>query len=127
MARVDHPNVVTVHDVGVFGGRMFIATEFVDGGDLRAWMDERPRDWREVVPVFVNVPIGVWAGALAANARAATRIVDWFIGVPVDGPRSVTLVGNDAGERRGRAKCSASESGRGPRSPTHLARRRRAR
>lgn len=61
MARVDHPNVVTVHDVGVFGGRMFIATEFVDGGNLRAWMDERPRPWREVLEVFVAAARGLAA------------------------------------------------------------------
>src|ERR1700749_2141552 len=32
MARLTHPNVVTVPDVGVFDQRIFIAMEFVDGG-----------------------------------------------------------------------------------------------
>ncbi|MEX1364732.1 MAG: protein kinase, partial [Nannocystaceae bacterium] len=61
MARVDHPNVVTVHDVGVFGGRMFIATEFVDGGDLHAWMKERTRSVSEVLEVYVAAARGLAA------------------------------------------------------------------
>ena len=35
MARIDHPNVVRVHDVGTFRDQVFIAMEFVDGGTLR--------------------------------------------------------------------------------------------
>ena len=34
IARLSHPNVVVVHDVGSFGERVFIAMEFVDGHTL---------------------------------------------------------------------------------------------
>ena len=34
MARLSHPNVVTVHDFGTEGNLVFIAMEFVDGGTL---------------------------------------------------------------------------------------------
>jgi serine/threonine protein kinase/tetratricopeptide (TPR) repeat protein len=35
MARLAHPNVTIVHDVGTFGDQVFIAMELVDGGTLR--------------------------------------------------------------------------------------------
>ncbi|MEU0544920.1 bifunctional serine/threonine-protein kinase/ABC transporter substrate-binding protein [Nocardia sp. NPDC005978] len=36
VARLDHPNVVTVHDRGVEDGRLWIAMQYVDGGDAAA-------------------------------------------------------------------------------------------
>lgn len=38
MARLRHPNVVAVHDVGVVGERLFIAMELVDGDTLTRWL-----------------------------------------------------------------------------------------
>ncbi|MEM9460332.1 MAG: serine/threonine-protein kinase [Myxococcota bacterium] len=61
MARVVHPNVVTVHDVGFFDGRMFIATEFVEGGTLQQWLEQEPRSWREILQVFVEAARGLAA------------------------------------------------------------------
>ena len=34
MAKVRHPNVITVHDVGIDEQRVFIAMEFLDGCTL---------------------------------------------------------------------------------------------
>ncbi|MFF2556349.1 bifunctional serine/threonine-protein kinase/ABC transporter substrate-binding protein [Nocardia sp. NPDC058058] len=36
VARLDHPNIVTVHDRGVEDGRLWIAMQYVDGGDASA-------------------------------------------------------------------------------------------
>jgi serine/threonine protein kinase/tetratricopeptide (TPR) repeat protein len=41
MARVRHPNVVTVFDVGEVGDQIFIAMELVDGKTLREWLEDR--------------------------------------------------------------------------------------
>jgi tetratricopeptide (TPR) repeat protein len=60
MARLSHPNVVAVHDVGVVGSRLFIAMELVEGSDLRAWL-ATPRSWRAVVEVFVAAGAGLAA------------------------------------------------------------------
>src|SRR5687767_12700642 len=38
MARLAHPNVVAVHDVGTFGEQVFVAMEFVDGTTLTRWL-----------------------------------------------------------------------------------------
>ncbi len=64
VASLRHPNVVTIHDVGVHGGELFIAMELVDGMTLRSWLAES-RDWREIVAMFAQ------AGAGLAAAHAA--------------------------------------------------------
>ncbi len=51
MARLNHANVITVHDVGAVGEQMFIAMEFIDGITLRDWLEEPGRDWRQIVDV----------------------------------------------------------------------------
>jgi len=38
MAKVSHPNAITVHDVGTWEEQVFIAMELVDGRTLRAWI-----------------------------------------------------------------------------------------
>ena len=38
IARLSHPNVVTVHDAGTFDDRVFIAMEFVEGQTVDAWL-----------------------------------------------------------------------------------------
>ena len=35
MAKLSHPSIVQAHDVGEYRGRVFIAMEYVDGGNLR--------------------------------------------------------------------------------------------
>ncbi len=64
-ARLNHPNVVTVHDAGMVDGRLFVAMERVDGVTLGGWLGERPRPWRESVRVLRA------AGAGLAAAHAA--------------------------------------------------------
>ena len=65
MARLDHPNVIAVHDVGVHGDRVFLAMEWVDGWTLRGWLKERDRSWREILEVMKQAAEG-----LAAAHRA---------------------------------------------------------
>jgi tetratricopeptide (TPR) repeat protein len=61
MARVSHPNVVVVHDVGTFGDRVFVAMEFVDGWTLRDWIRLERRTWRQVLDVVVAAGRGLAA------------------------------------------------------------------
>jgi len=68
LARLTHPNVVAVHDVGTHGGRVFVAMEFIAGQTLRQWlrrMSDLPRSVDEVIEVFVAAGQG-----LAAAHRA---------------------------------------------------------
>jgi tetratricopeptide (TPR) repeat protein len=61
MARLSHPNVVTVYEVGRAGEQPFIAMELIEGETLRAWLRERPRGWREVLAMFLPLGHGLAA------------------------------------------------------------------
>lgn len=61
MARVSHPNVVQIYDVGQFDGRTWIAMEFVPGRTLSAWQAEEARPWRAVVELYARVGAGLSA------------------------------------------------------------------
>jgi hypothetical protein len=52
LARLDHPNVVAVYDVGTIDGQVFIAMELVAGQTIGAWLEARPRDGRAIVEVY---------------------------------------------------------------------------
>ena len=43
LARLNHPNILTIHDLGFADGQAFITTELATGGTLAAWCLERPQ------------------------------------------------------------------------------------
>ena len=61
MAKLSHPNVVQVFDVGVVGDQVFVAMDYVDGQDLGAWIEEGAHPWEEVVDVLVQAGAGLAA------------------------------------------------------------------
>jgi tetratricopeptide (TPR) repeat protein len=66
LARLSHPNVVAVHDVGTFGGDVFVAMEFVEGRTLRTWLREKPRSRREILEAFCAAGAGLAAAHKAS-------------------------------------------------------------
>lgn len=61
LARLQHPNVVTVYDIGVHEGRSFVAMELVEGATLTAWAAAQPRPWTEIIDVMVAAGRGLAA------------------------------------------------------------------
>ncbi|MEM6990037.1 MAG: serine/threonine-protein kinase [Myxococcota bacterium] len=59
MARVSHPNVVQVHEVGTFDGGHFVAMELVDGGTLWTWTQGRP--WKQILATCLQAGRGLKA------------------------------------------------------------------
>jgi tetratricopeptide (TPR) repeat protein/tRNA A-37 threonylcarbamoyl transferase component Bud32 len=61
LAKLDHPNIVTVHDVGTVRDQVFIATELVEGETLRAWLGATPRSRSAVLEVLLAAGRGLAA------------------------------------------------------------------
>jgi len=64
LAKLSHPNVVGVFDVGEHDGQIYVAMEYVEGQSLRRWL-ETPRALAEILDVFLAAGEG-----LAAAHRA---------------------------------------------------------
>lgn len=61
LARLGHPNVVTVHEVGRHGDDAFIAMELVDGPSLRSWVEAQGRSRRSILDVLICAGRGLAA------------------------------------------------------------------
>lgn len=62
---LNHPNVMTIYEIGEDGGRRFIATEFIEGITLRQRMSERRLKLGEVLDVATQVAAGLAAAHAA--------------------------------------------------------------
>ncbi|HVS08655.1 MAG TPA: FHA domain-containing serine/threonine-protein kinase [Planctomycetota bacterium] len=59
-AALNHPNVVTVHDVWEEGGRHYLAMEYMDRGNLEARVAREGRlPWREVIDILHDAAKGL--------------------------------------------------------------------
>jgi serine/threonine protein kinase len=67
-SALNHPNILTIYEMGDEAGRHYIATEFIDGQTLRTHLSGAPMELTEVLDVAIQI-----AGALE-EAHAA-RIV----------------------------------------------------
>ncbi len=65
LARLSHPNVVAIYEVGWFGDTLFLAMEFIEGRTVREWLAENPRSWREVLHVYMEAGRGLAAAHAA--------------------------------------------------------------
>ena len=61
MARLDHPNIVGVHDVGIVHEQVFVAMDFVRGQTLREWVEQEPRAWETIVAAYHQAALGLAA------------------------------------------------------------------
>jgi serine/threonine protein kinase/tetratricopeptide (TPR) repeat protein len=60
-AKLQHPNVVVVYDVGTFGDSVFIAMEFVEGRTMNGWLHAGQRSRREILDVYLAAGRGLAA------------------------------------------------------------------
>ncbi len=60
VARLSHPNIVTVHDASEQQGHIYIVMQLVDGGTLKHRLDQLQRDGKvmdisEAIPIFTQL------------------------------------------------------------------------
>jgi serine/threonine protein kinase len=61
MARLDHPNVVRIYEVGTHEGRAFLALEYVQGRTLREWLEAEKPTLPQIVARYVEAGRGLQA------------------------------------------------------------------
>jgi tetratricopeptide (TPR) repeat protein/predicted Ser/Thr protein kinase len=101
LARIVHPNIVAVHEVGELGPQIYIAMEFVRGCTLHAWLHERERPWPEVLEVFRRAGQGLAAAHAGGFVHrdfkphnvmvgddGSVKVLDFGLARPVEGPRA---------------------------------------
>ena len=104
LARLSHPNVVAVHDVGTFGDHVFVAMERVDGETVTKWLHGGTRTVRQIVDVFVAAGEGLAAAHRAGlvhrdfkpdnvmvGADGRIRVLDFGVARAVDAASSPPL------------------------------------
>jgi len=61
LARLSHPNVVQVYEVGMHGDDPFIAMEFLRGSTLRHWQTESSTQPRHILDAYLQAGAGLHA------------------------------------------------------------------
>jgi serine/threonine protein kinase/tetratricopeptide (TPR) repeat protein len=54
-SALNHPNIITIYEMGDEGGQHFIATEFIDGLTLRKHLSGAPMDFSEVLNIAIQI------------------------------------------------------------------------
>jgi serine/threonine protein kinase len=65
LARLAHPNIVSLYDSGTANGMLYLAMELVEGQSLSNWLRERPRTWEEIVEALSQAAQGIAAAHAA--------------------------------------------------------------
>ncbi len=61
MAKVSHPNIIAVHDVGSFEDQVFVAMELVAGATLTEWRAREERTLPEILDAYLQAGRGLAA------------------------------------------------------------------
>ena len=115
IAKLSHPNLVTVYDVGTANGRVFVAMELIEGETVAVWLDKKRRPRDEILRVFCLAGRGLAAAHRAGiihrdfkpqnvmvTADGAVRVMDFGLAAlrqTLHGPkaRRITRIGSILG------------------------------
>nr|WP_255216574.1 serine/threonine-protein kinase [Pseudenhygromyxa sp. WMMC2535] len=108
LARLRHPNVVAIHDVGSHDGQVYVAMEYVDGQTLSRWLAEPgARQVPELLAVFLQFGRGLAAAHRAGLVHRDVKPDN----VMVDGDRRVIVLDFGVAREGASADTDTSPSG----------------
>ena len=55
LAQLHHPGIVAVHDIGVHEGTVYIVSNYLEGTDLRSWMQDHRASWQDATRIAIAV------------------------------------------------------------------------
>ncbi|MEP7122967.1 MAG: serine/threonine-protein kinase [Byssovorax sp.] len=118
LARLSHPHVITIHDVGTLDGEIFLTMEFIEGGTLGGWLAAEPRSWRSATELLRQAGEGL----AAAHEKGLIHRDFKPENVLVEGGRRARVtdfgLARGAGEREVRAPdAAASDEATAPLDP----------
>lgn len=134
MAKLTHPHVVTVFDVGHCERGVFVAMEYVEGQTLRTWLKQQERSWREVLAAFVQAGQGLAAAHAAGvihhdfkpdnvlvSAGGVVKVADFGLARVAAG--TAAAVSGELGDPSVTRSSQAAGLASGSATPTHASER----
>ena len=68
-SALNHPNIITIYDIGEAEGSHYIASEFIDGKTLHQLIDRGPLSTNEILSIAVQIAEALTAAHAAGSSR----------------------------------------------------------
>jgi len=117
VAKLAHPNILQVHELGRHEGRSFMVTELLEGGTLRERLEGGALGWRQAAEIAAAIADGLAAAHKAGIVHRDLKPSNVFL--TADGrvklldfglARSLDVLGKSDSDARTLTRCTAAGS-----------------